>query len=118
MYTEEKSERKVSINDDMQGSYLGPEYSQEEIERDLKKLNAKFNVLSKDEIITETAKYLSEGKAIGWFQGRIEFGPRALGCRSILGDPRSETMQKSLNLKVKYRESFRPLLVCIKRKSR
>ena len=107
-YTEEKSERKVSINDDMQGSYLGPEYSQEEIERDLKKLNAKFNVLSKDEIITETAKYLSEGKAIGWFQGRMEFGPRALGCRSILGDPRSETMQKSLNLKVKYRESFRP----------
>ncbi len=107
-YTEEKNERKVNINDDMQGSYLGPEYSQEEVEIELKKLNAKFEVFSKEEMINETAKYLSQGKAVGWFQGRMEFGPRALGCRSILGDPRSETMQKSLNLKVKYRESFRP----------
>ncbi len=107
-YTEKKNERKVNINDDMQGSYLGPEYSQEEVEIELKKLNAKFEVFSKEQMINETAKYLSEGKAVGWFQGRMEFGPRALGCRSILGDPRSETMQKSLNLKVKYRESFRP----------
>ena len=92
----------------MQGSYLGPEYSQDIIETELKKIGAKYSVMSEDEIIDKTSESLKEGDAIGWFQGRMEFGPRALGGRSILGDPRSPSMQKNLNLKVKYRESFRP----------
>jgi carbamoyltransferase len=92
----------------MQGSYLGPEYSQKEIEEQLDKVGAKYEVLSEDELIDKTANDIANGKAIGWFQGRMEFGPRALGARSILGDPRSSEMQKNLNLKVKYRESFRP----------
>ena len=106
-HLELKKDRVVS-NNDMKGSYLGPSYSQDEIETDLKKLNAKFNILEEHEIIEKTAECLKNGDAVGWFQGRMEFGPRALGCRSILGDPRSPTMQKNLNLKVKYRESFRP----------
>ena len=92
----------------MFGSYLGPKYSQNEIRNTLIKAGANFDIFTEDEIINKTAKYLSEEKAIGWFQGRMEFGPRALGNRSILGDPRSSKMQKELNLKVKFRESFRP----------
>ena len=92
----------------MQGSYLGPSYSDDEIEQELNNLNAKFQILNEKEIIEKTSESLKNGDAVGWFQGRMEFGPRALGGRSILGDPRSPTMQKNLNLKVKYRESFRP----------
>ena len=92
----------------MQGSYLGPEYSQKEIEKQLDMMGAKYQVFEDEELIAKTATDLSLGEAIGWFQGRMEFGPRALGGRSILADPRSSQMQKRLNLKVKYRESFRP----------
>ena len=106
-HLELKQERKTS-NNDMKGSYLGPSFSQKEIENELKNLNANFEVLGENELIEKTAESLSLGEAIGWFQGRMEFGPRALGGRSILGDPRSPSMQKNLNLKVKYRESFRP----------
>ena len=94
--------------DAMGGSYLGPEYAQPEIEQRLSAAGARFEVLDETAMIEATAQALSEGAAVGWFQGRMEFGPRALGGRSILGDPRSETMQKALNLKVKFRESFRP----------
>ncbi|RPG57303.1 MAG: hypothetical protein CBD95_003455 [Flavobacteriales bacterium TMED235] len=106
-HLELKKNRKVD-NNNMQGSYLGPTYSQEEIEAELKKINANFKILDDDEIVDKTAESLKNGDVVGWFQGRMEFGPRALGGRSILGDPRSPTMQKNLNLKVKYRESFRP----------
>ena len=102
------------VNDAMAGSYLGPEFDQAEIERRLTEANAKFRVLDDKALVEETADALANGKAVGWFQGRAEFGPRALGCRSILGDPRSETMQKSLNLKVKYRESFRPFAPAVR----
>ena len=107
-HIEQNEPRVVNLNDDMKGSYLGPEYSQKQIEDDLKKCDAKFKVLNEKEIIDETAEDLSKGQVIGWFQGKMEFGPRALGARSILGDPRSSEMQKTLNLKVKFRESFRP----------
>ena len=100
--------RKTNPKDDMQGSYLGPEYSNSEIESSLKNLGAKYEVLEEEKIIDNTSNDLSEGKVVGWFQGRMEFGPRALGCRSIIGDARSSSMQKTLNLKIKYRESFRP----------
>ena len=92
----------------MKGSYLGPEYTKEEIESQLTKLGAKYEVLEDEKIISNTIEDLIDEKAIGWFQGRMEFGPRALGSRSIIADPRSASMQKKLNLKVKYRESFRP----------
>jgi carbamoyltransferase len=101
--------------DGMQGSYLGPAYSQAEVERELAGLGAKFVTLSDHEVTERTARVLSEGRAVGWMQGRMEFGPRALGNRSILGDPRSPTMQKMLNLKVKYRESFRPFAPAVLR---
>ena len=114
-HLELKKERKENKKDDMQGSYLGPSYSQKEIEDDLNKLNASYSVMTNQEIIENTSEYLKDGNAIGWFQGRMEFGPRALGARSILGDPRSATMQKNLNLKVKYRESFRPFAPSILR---
>ena len=107
-HVEQNNPRKVDLNDSMQGSYLGPEYSQKEIEEQLDKAGAKYETLDEDDLIEKTAEALSRGQAIGWFQGRMEFGPRALGGRSILGDARSPTMQKNLNLKVKYRESFRP----------
>ncbi|MDH3658514.1 MAG: carbamoyltransferase [Alphaproteobacteria bacterium] len=94
--------------DGMQGSYLGPVYDQGEIEAELKDAGAVYRTLSEADMIAKTAKALADGKAVGWFQGRMEFGPRALGGRSILGDARSPTMQRTLNLKVKYRESFRP----------
>ena len=100
--------RVINPNDAMQGSYLGPGYEQDSIENELSTCGAKFELVTEDEMIEQTAQALAEGKALGWFQGRMEFGPRSLGGRSILGDPRSEKMQKTLNLKVKYRESFRP----------
>ena len=114
-HIEQNNPRKVNPNDDMRGSYLGPEYSQKEIEKELFKNGARFDVLEENELINKTASDLSKGEAIGWFQGRMEFGPRALGARSILGDPRSSEMQKNLNLKVKYRESFRPFAPAILR---
>ena len=107
-HIDQGNKRSVNIEDDMKGSYLGTEYNQEEIERELKAVGANFETLKYEELIDKTANFLSNEKAIGWFQGRMEFGPRALGARSILGDPRSDKMQKNLNLKVKYRESFRP----------
>lgn len=94
--------------DHMAGSYLGPEFSQADIERRLTEAGAKFEVVGDDQVMEATAGALADELAVGWFQGRMEFGPRALGGRSILGDPRSPKMQKNLNLKVKYRESFRP----------
>ena len=107
-YTEKNNYRKIDPNDSMNGSYLGPEYSQDQIEEELTKLGAVYSTVSEDELIEITAEDLSNGKVVGWFQGRMEFGPRALGARSILGDPRLPSMQKNLNLKIKFRESFRP----------
>ncbi|MDA7487358.1 carbamoyltransferase, partial [Candidatus Pelagibacter ubique] len=107
-HIDQGNERKANVNDDMQGSYLGPNFTQNQIEKELKFIGANFEIIKYEDLINLTADYLSKEKAIGWFQGRMEFGPRALGGRSILGDPRSEKMQKNLNLKVKYRESFRP----------
>ncbi|OAN49263.1 hypothetical protein A6A04_03875 [Paramagnetospirillum marisnigri] len=102
--------RQVAGNgkDSMKGSYLGPVFEQADIEARLTQAGARFSVLGEDEVIAATAQALADEKAVGWMQGRMEFGPRALGGRSILGDPRSPSMQKTLNLKVKYRESFRP----------
>jgi carbamoyltransferase len=94
--------------DAMSGAYLGPDYAQAEIERELTAAGARYEVLPEEELLRVSARSLAEEKALGWFQGRMEFGPRALGGRSILGDPRSPRMQSNLNLKVKYRESFRP----------
>ncbi len=94
--------------DGMAGSYLGPAYSQDQIVAELGAAGAVFTLLDDADLVSRAAAALSEGKAVGWMQGRMEFGPRALGNRSILGDPRSPTMQKLLNLKVKFRESFRP----------
>ncbi len=103
------AERKVSVGKDaMQGAYLGPAYDQGAIEDRLRAEGAAFSTVSDDEVIEITARALADGKAVGWHQGRMEFGPRALGARSILGDPRSPSMQKQLNLKIKFRESFRP----------
>jgi carbamoyltransferase len=98
----------ATSGDGMAGAYLGPAYGQADVEARLAAQKAKFTLLSDKKLIAETAKALDEGKAVGWMQGRMEFGPRALGNRSILGDPRSPKMQSLLNLKVKYRESFRP----------
>ena len=92
----------------MQGAYLGPSFNNSEIEKVFNKLGANYKIYTEENLYTYIAKLLSEEKAIGWFQGRMEFGPRALGARSIIADPRSEKMQKNLNLKVKFRESFRP----------
>lgn len=101
--------RKITNGRDaMKGSYLGPEFSQKEIEERLTNCGAVFKTVSSEAVIDETAQALANGKAVGWMNGRMEFGPRALGARSIIADPRSPTMQKLLNLKVKYRESFRP----------
>ncbi|MBF0587626.1 MAG: carbamoyltransferase [Magnetococcales bacterium] len=97
-----------NVHDHMQGSYLGPAFAQPEIERRLRAEGAKFEVLEDDALYDACAEALTNDKAVGWFQGRMEFGPRALGGRSIMGDARSPTMQSVLNLKVKYRESFRP----------
>ena len=107
-HIEQGNKRIVSENDSMKGSYLGCEFDQQQIEKELNSLGANFQTFEYENLIDETAEFLANEKAIGWFQGRMEFGPRALGGRSILGDPRSDKMQKNLNLKVKYRESFRP----------
>jgi carbamoyltransferase len=99
----------------MHGSYLGPEFFQDEIEKRLAAAGAKFTVIDEPELFERTCDALEAGHAVGWFQGRMEFGSRALGARSILGDPRNPEMQKMLNLKVKYRESFRlfaPSVLC------
>ena len=114
-YAENQNKRDVNLNDSMNGSYLGNEFSQTEIEKELISIGANFEILSYGDLINKTSEFLSNEKAIGWFQGRMEFGPRALGGRSILGDTRSEKMQKNLNLKVKYRESFRPFAPSILR---
>ena len=100
--------RAVRRGDAMKGAYLGPRYEQLDIERRLKSVGAKFETVDEEDLIESTAKALADGLAVGWHQGRMEFGPRALGARSILADPRSPTVQKQLNLKVKYRELFRP----------
>ena len=107
-YIDQKNKRIVNLNDDMAGSYLGSEFNQDQIENELKSAGANYETVNYDSLINKTSDFLSNEKAVGWFQGRMEFGPRALGARSILGDPRSDRMQKNLNLKVKYRESFRP----------
>ena len=107
--------RTISEEDDMKGSYLGPSYTDSLIKAELENMGAIFTKIPMGEIATTTANLLSENNAIGWFQGRMEFGPRALGSRSILADPRSDTTQKKLNLKVKYRESFRPFAPSIMR---
>jgi len=107
-YIDQGNKRIINPEDDMAGSYLGAEFSQDQIEEELKLIGANYEILNYENLIDKTSDYLSKEKAIGWFQGRMEFGPRALGGRSILGDPRSDKMQKNLNLKVKYRESFRP----------
>ena len=102
-------------SDGMSGAFLGPEYGQADIETRLAAAGARFDVLSEDAMIAATAQALADQLAVGWFQGRMEFGPRSLGARSILGDPRSPAMQKNLNLKVKYRESFRPFAPAVLR---
>ena len=107
-HIDQGNKRIVNSNDDMEGSYLGSEFSQDQIENELKSIGAHYDKFDYEDLISKTSDYLSNEKAVGWFQGRMEFGPRALGSRSILGDPRSDNMQKNLNLKVKYRESFRP----------
>ncbi|HXI08166.1 MAG: carbamoyltransferase family protein [Bradyrhizobium sp.] len=107
--------RRTDGADGMAGSYLGPHYSQQDIEQRLIAARAKFSVLDEAAMIDTTAQALAEQKAVGWFQGRMEFGPRSLGARSILGDARSPAMQKNLNLKVKYRESFRPFAPAVLR---
>jgi carbamoyltransferase len=107
-YQELDNKRKIIKTDSMNGSYLGPQFTDEQVENELKSCGANYKKLTSDQIIKDTAKALSEENVIGWFQGRMEFGPRSLGNRSIIADSRSVKMQKNLNLKVKYRESFRP----------
>ncbi|HEY3641636.1 MAG TPA: carbamoyltransferase [Xanthobacteraceae bacterium] len=101
--------------DGMSGAYLGPEFGPQEIEQGLCAVGARFTTLERSAMLDTAAAALADGQAVGWFQGRMEFGPRALGNRSILGDPRSPAMQKNLNLKVKYRESFRPFAPAVLR---
>jgi carbamoyltransferase len=101
--------------DFMSGSYLGPEYSDDEIKTRLGEAGGKLSEVTSAEMVEAVAAALADGKAVGWFQGRMEFGPRALGNRSILGDARSPEMQKLLNLKIKYRESFRPFAPSVRR---
>ena len=102
------NDRKINKSDSMNGSYLGPKFTNTQISKSLKDIGAKFHELSETNLLSETAQHLADGCAVGWMNGRMEFGPRALGGRSILADPRSKKTQKNLNLKVKYRESFRP----------
>lgn len=101
-------ERTPTNGDAMRGAFLGPAFAQHDVEQRLTAQGARYQVVSDDDVIEQTASALAEGRAVGWMQGRMEFGPRSLGARSILADPRSAVMQKTLNLKVKYRESFRP----------
>ena len=103
------NKRNLRDTDNMNGSFLGPKYSEEEILRELNYFNLKFSkITNKDQLYLELAKKISEGNSVGWFNGKAEYGPRALGARSILADPRPQDMQKNLNLKIKFRESFRP----------
>jgi len=102
------NKRDTPLKDNMEGAYLGPQYSDDEIEKDLISYGVTYKKFTKEELVEFVAESLSDGKAVGWMQGRMEFGPRALGNRSIIADARSPSMQKQLNLKVKYRESFRP----------
>ena len=104
-----------SGEDQMRGSYLGPSFDDHQIEKTLKLLNGKYTKLDEENLISTIADQIKNGKVVGWFQGGMEFGPRALGARSIIADPRSEEMQKKLNLKVKFRESFRPFAPSILR---
>ena len=99
----------------MKGSFLGPSFSNENIKKTLNSLGAKFKELNEESLISTVAEELNNNKIIGWFQGRMEFGPRALGARSIIANPRSKEMQRNLNLKIKYRESFRPFAPSILR---
>jgi carbamoyltransferase len=110
-----KDRRPAARCDLMEGAFLGPAFAQGEVERRLDAAGAHFTIVSDEDLIEQTATSLSAGNAVGWMQGRMEFGPRALGARSILGDPRSPTMQKTLNLRVKYRESFRPFAPAVLR---
>ena len=115
-YLHHKKERKIfKESDQMKGAYLGPEFNDEEIESALEECGAVFKKFSENELIEFLTSALIDEKAIGWMQGRMEFGPRALGGRSILADPRSPSMQRQLNLKVKFRESFRPFAPSILR---
>ena len=107
-YANGNGERRVNGKDSMRGSYLGPRYGAEAIREDLGKFKAAYNELPDEELFVRLAELLEQGKVVGWFQGRMEFGPRALGGRSIIGDPRNSEMQTVMNLKIKYRESFRP----------
>src|ERR1700742_4048590 len=107
--------REAAAHDGMSGAFLGPQYAEADIEQRLKAAGARFAVMSEAEMVDASAKALADQLAVGWFQGRMEFGPRSLGARSILGDPRSPTMQKNLNLKVKCRESFRPFAPAVLR---
>ena len=107
-FNELENERDLNSEDSMNCSYLGPKFSNETVKNTLNKIGANFNIMSQKDLLDFTTEKLVEGNAIGWFQGRMEFGPRALGGRSIIGDARSPEMQKKLNLKVKFRESFRP----------
>ena len=100
--------RIVDRNDSMRGAFLGPAFDDDEIAADLRSCGAIFETVDEGQMLSLTADALANGKAVGWFQGRMEFGPRALGGRSILADPRSDSMQRTLNLKIKFRESFRP----------
>ena len=108
LYKNQPRKLETNARDGMQGAYLGPAFSQEEIEERLRFVGAVFSVANDNELLDKTVADLIDERAIGWFQGRMEFGPRALGGRSILGDARSPRMQKTLNIRVKYRESFRP----------
>jgi len=114
-HSELKKARLEPIIDRMQGSYLGPSFNDEEIKKELDNLGAVYEKYTEEEMLKIIAKELSNEKIVGWFQGRMEFGPRALGARSIIADPRSEKMQKVINLKVKFRESFRPFAPSVPR---
>jgi carbamoyltransferase len=113
----DQARRLNGVRDGMRGAYLGPAFEQGEVERRLADVGAVFDVLSEDDMISSAVDALVDEKAVGWFQGRMEFGPRALGGRSILGDARSPSMQRTLNLKVKYRESFRPFAPAVLREA-
>jgi len=116
-HLEQNKPRHINKDDAMKGSYLGPKFTQEDIEKELNEVGAVFESLPEEKMLSFVAKKLAEGNSVGWIQGRMEFGPRALGARSILADPRSPSIQKSLNLKTKYRESFRPFAPSILREN-
>jgi carbamoyltransferase len=107
-YQHEKKERKIDLNDSMRNSYLGPNFTNKEIKNDFEKNKIVFDEMNNISLVNYIAEEIKNGKIVGWLQGNQEFGPRALGNRSIIADPRSEDMQKRLNLKTKFRESFRP----------